>query len=82
MKKKAIIISISLFALLAVGFTAYENVYLKIGQNIDVFGRVYKEIVSRNIECVGDQNKQFEAWNLGASFEIADMDARDEYDVA
>ena len=50
MKKKTIIISISLFALLAVGFTAYENVYLKIGQNIDIFGRVYKEIVGNYVD--------------------------------
>jgi carboxyl-terminal processing protease len=52
MKKKTIIIYISIFALFAVGFTAYENVYLKIGQNIDVFGRVYKEIVSNYVDEV------------------------------
>ena len=52
MKKNIIIVSIAIIALCAAGFTAYDNVYLKINQNIDVFGRVYKEIVSNYVDEV------------------------------
>lgn len=52
MKKKSIIISIAIFALCALGFTAYESIYLKINQNIDIFGRVYKEIVGNYVDEV------------------------------
>lgn len=52
MKKKTIIISITLFAFCALGFTAYESVYLKINKSIDIFGRVYKEIVNNYVDEV------------------------------
>ncbi len=52
MKKKLIIASLAVAALCAAGFTAYDNVYLKINQNIDIFGRVYKEIVSNYVDEV------------------------------
>lgn len=52
MKKKTIIISIAVIALCGAGFTAYESVYLKINQNIDIFGRVYKEIVNNYVDEV------------------------------
>ncbi len=52
MKKKTIIISITLFALCVLGFTAYESVYLKINKSIDIFGRVYKEIVNNYVDEV------------------------------
>jgi len=52
MKRKTIVISLALFAISVAGFTAIDNVYLKINQNIDVFGRVYKEIVSNYVDEV------------------------------
>jgi carboxyl-terminal processing protease len=52
MKKRTLIISLAVFAFGAAGFTAYDNVYLKVNQNIDVFGRVYKEIVSNYVDEV------------------------------
>ncbi len=52
MKKRTTLIVISIVSLSIVGFSALDNVYLKIGQNIDVFGRVYKEIVSNYVDEV------------------------------
>ncbi|MEI7906092.1 MAG: S41 family peptidase [Bacteroidota bacterium] len=52
MKKRTVIISLVFVALGLAGFTAYDNVYLKVNQNIDVFGRVYKEIVSNYVDEV------------------------------
>lgn len=52
MKKRTALIGIIITALIALGFTAYDNIYLKIGQNIDVFGRVYKEIVTNYVDEV------------------------------
>ena len=52
MKKKSIIISTALFAFIAFGFSTYENIYFSINKNIDVFGRVYKEIVSNYVDEV------------------------------
>lgn len=56
MKKRLFIVSLAFVALCAAGFTAYDNVYLKINQNIDVFGRVYKEIVSNYVDEVDPEN--------------------------
>jgi carboxyl-terminal processing protease len=52
MKKRSALIIITIASLCVVGFSALDNVYLKIGQNIDVFGRVYKEIVSNYVDEV------------------------------
>ncbi len=52
MKKRTAIITLTIISLGIVGFSALDNVYLKIGQNIDVFGRVYKEIVSNYVDEV------------------------------
>jgi carboxyl-terminal processing protease len=52
MNKRTALIVISIVSLSIVGFSALDNVYLKIGQNIDVFGRVYKEIVSNYVDEV------------------------------
>ncbi|MCK9408461.1 MAG: S41 family peptidase [Bacteriovoracaceae bacterium] len=52
MKKQTVIISIVLVSFAALGFNAYDNVYLKINQNIDIFGRVYKEIVNNYVDEV------------------------------
>jgi carboxyl-terminal processing protease len=52
MKKRTLVLFTALIGLTALGFTAYDNVYLKINQNIDVFGRVYKEIVSNYVDEV------------------------------
>jgi carboxyl-terminal processing protease len=52
MKKKSIVVSIALFAFIAFGFSAYESVYLQINKNIDVFGQVYKEIVTDYVDEV------------------------------
>ncbi len=52
MKKRTLLIVAALIVISAAGFTAYENVYLKINQNIDIFGRVYKEIVSNYVDEV------------------------------
>ncbi|MBP9211582.1 MAG: S41 family peptidase [Bacteroidetes bacterium] len=52
MKKRTVSLGIILTALITLGFTAYDNVYQKIGQNIDIFGRVYKEIVANYVDEV------------------------------
>ncbi|MFA6455495.1 MAG: S41 family peptidase [Bacteroidota bacterium] len=52
MKKRIAIGSIAMLAFLVLGMAAYDNMYLKINQNIDVFGRVYKEIVSNYVDEV------------------------------
>lgn len=52
MKKRTAIISLVLLGVAALGFTAYDNVYLKINQSIDIFGRVYKEIVNNYVDEV------------------------------
>lgn len=52
MKKSRAIIIITVLSLGIVGFSALDNVYLKVGQNIDIFGRVYKEIVSNYVDEV------------------------------
>lgn len=52
MKKKQILIIIIVLTIGTLGFTVYDNVYLKVNQNIDVFGRVYKEIVSNYVDEV------------------------------
>jgi carboxyl-terminal processing protease len=39
-------------ACLALGFSAGDSIYLKINKNIDIFGRVYKEIVSNYVDEV------------------------------
>jgi carboxyl-terminal processing protease len=52
MKKRSIIIAVALIGITALGFTAYDNIYLKVNQNIDVFGRVYKEIVNNYVDEV------------------------------
>ncbi|NUN69194.1 MAG: S41 family peptidase [Bacteroidetes bacterium] len=52
MNKRTAPLVIILAALIALGFTAYDNVYQKIGQNIDIFGRVYKEIVANYVDEV------------------------------
>ncbi len=52
MKKSRAIIILTVLSLGIVGFSALDNVYLKVGQNIDIFGRVYKEIVSNYVDEV------------------------------
>lgn len=39
-------------AILVSGFLVIDSVYLKVNQNIDIFGRVYKEIVSNYVDEV------------------------------
>lgn len=48
-KRSALLIAC---AVVVMGFTAYDSVFLKINQNIDVFGRVYKEIVANYVDEV------------------------------
>ena len=43
---------VSATVLLAVGFVEYDNIYFNINKNIDVFGKVYKEIVSNYVDEV------------------------------
>ncbi|MFZ4621728.1 MAG: S41 family peptidase [Bacteroidota bacterium] len=52
MKKNRAMIVVVIASLCVVGFSAVDSVYMKIGQNIDVFGRVYKEIVSNYVDEV------------------------------
>lgn len=52
MNKRTAIIYTAMLGVAALGFTAYDNVYLKINQNIDIFGRVYKEIVNNYVDEV------------------------------
>lgn len=53
MKKKLFILSgIALFAIVSFGFIEFDQVFFKINQNIDVFGRVYKEIVANYVDEV------------------------------
>jgi carboxyl-terminal processing protease len=53
MNKKfiAVILASALF-IAAAGFTGIDNIYLSIGKNIDIFGRVYKEIVTNYVDEV------------------------------
>lgn len=53
MKKFAIgsILSVLVF-IVAAGFTDYDNIYFSINKNIDIFGRVYKEIVTNYVDEV------------------------------
>lgn len=50
--KKYFIALITIASIAVLGFSAYESIYLKINQNIDIFGRVYKEIVSNYVDEV------------------------------
>lgn len=53
MKKRftaSVIIFAAFFA--ATGFSQDDNIYLSIGKNIDIFGRVYKEIVTNYVDEV------------------------------
>ncbi|MDD8018398.1 MAG: S41 family peptidase [Bacteroidota bacterium] len=52
MKKKSLIFSVTLMAFITFGFSAYENIYFNINKNIDIFGRVYKEIVTNYVDEV------------------------------
>jgi carboxyl-terminal processing protease len=52
MKNRSKLIIITLLGTAALGFTAYDSIYLKVNQNIDVFGRVYKEIVNNYVDEV------------------------------
>ncbi len=52
MKRKSILTSIIVFSFIAFGFSAYESIYFEINKNIDIFGRVYKEIVSNYVDEV------------------------------
>ncbi|MHB1050164.1 MAG: S41 family peptidase [Bacteroidota bacterium] len=53
MKKRLIAGVLVVVALLATaGFSQYDNIYLSIGKNIDIFGRVYKEIVANYVDEV------------------------------
>ena len=52
MKQKAAVLSVCVVALLAFGFVELDNVYFSINKNIDVFGRVYKEIVTNYVDEV------------------------------
>ncbi|MBI2429217.1 MAG: S41 family peptidase [Ignavibacteriales bacterium] len=52
MKKKAAFLSVGIVAILALGFVELDNVYFSINKNIDVFGRVYKEIVTNYVDEV------------------------------
>jgi carboxyl-terminal processing protease len=51
MKQKAVFLSI-VVALLAFGFAELDNIYFSINKNIDIFGRVYKEIVMNYVDEV------------------------------
>jgi len=53
MKKKFFVLA-AIFAasICALGFMAYDNIYFSINKNIDVFGRVYKEIVANYVDEV------------------------------
>ncbi len=53
MKKKIFVFgAVFVFALCAFGFMEYDNIYFSINKNIDVFGRVYKEIVANYVDEV------------------------------
>jgi carboxyl-terminal processing protease len=52
MKKKIVISAIAVLGISVLGMTAYDNIYLKVNQNIDIFGRVYKEIVNNYVDEV------------------------------
>lgn len=53
MKKRLIAgILVSVVLIGAAGFSGIDNIYLSIGKNIDVFGRVYKEIVTNYVDEV------------------------------
>lgn len=52
MKQKAAVLSVFVVAILALGFAELDNVYFSINKNIDVFGRVYKEIVTNYVDEV------------------------------
>jgi carboxyl-terminal processing protease len=51
-KKRSIVVSIIMSACLALGFSAYESIYYEINKNIDIFGNVYKEIVTNYVDEV------------------------------
>lgn len=52
MKQKAAVLAVCIVGLLAFGFVELDNVYFSINKNIDVFGRVYKEIVINYVDEV------------------------------
>jgi carboxyl-terminal processing protease len=52
MKRKLIFLVLAIIAIAGSGFLAYDNVYLKINKNIDIFGKVYKEIVTSYVDDV------------------------------
>lgn len=52
MKRRIILITIGAAALLMLGFTELGDVYFSINKNIDIFGRVYKEIVANYVDEV------------------------------
>lgn len=52
MKKSFFGITITAAVCLALGFAAGDSIYFKINKNIDIFGRVYKEIVSNYVDEV------------------------------
>ncbi len=53
MKNKFIAgIIIGVLATVTFGFVEYQNIYFKINKNMDIFGRVYKEIVSNYVDEV------------------------------
>lgn len=52
MKQKGILFGLVVVSLLAFGFAELDNIYFSINKNIDIFGRVYKEIVMNYVDEV------------------------------
>jgi carboxyl-terminal processing protease len=52
MQKKLVFLTVVLVAVIGFGFVLVDNVYLKVNRNIDIFGRVYKEIVNNYVDEV------------------------------
>jgi carboxyl-terminal processing protease len=51
-KKFIGIVLVAVLLIAVAGFSGIDNIYLSIGKNIDIFGRVYKEIVANYVDEV------------------------------
>lgn len=52
MKRKALLITLMVATLQSFGVAEQDNIYFSINKNIDIFGRVYKEIVANYVDEV------------------------------
>lgn len=52
MKHKALLFTLMVVALQSFGVAEQDNIYFRINKNIDIFGRVYKEIVANYVDEV------------------------------